>query len=283
MRRLFTTEQFVADGRTFTQLRSMTNAGLCVRVRRGVYAYGADDPSAFERSLAFMLAHEAPVWGPVAAQLQGFDGITVTEEFTRRHQGAPVDPTIVVVDGHACTGPLQTLLDIAPFVTDDQWEQALEFTLRNALVVLTELEALVPGLSKARTHGVHRIRRVLAARPIGAPPTASILETWFVQLARLVPGLPPPLRQYVVTTRDGLFVARVDFAWPELGIFIELDSRHHDDQQPYDASRQTRVATVTGWLCGRFRYRQVDRNPRWCARQLEQLVAQARARPVAHV
>lgn len=281
MRRLFTTEQFLASGFTESHLRSMVRAGLCVRVRRGVYAEGDEPPDAFLASLAFMAVHDAPVWGPVAAQLQGFDGIEVAEPFLRRNQKARVGSTVLTVHGHQCTGPLQTLVDIAPFVTDDQWEQALEHVLRHKLIALAELEALLPALSASRTHGVNRIRRVLALRPPGATPTASILETWFVQIARRVPGLAPPVRQFVVYNSDRVFVARVDLAWPELGIFIELDSRRHDFEQTYDATRETRVVAATGWLCGRFRYRQVERNPRWCANQLQQLVEQAARRPVA--
>ena len=50
-----------------------------------------------------------------------------------------------------------------------------------------------------------------------------------VQLIRAA-GLPTPTRQFVVRDTGDLFVARVDLAWPELGIFIELDGEHHKDQ-----------------------------------------------------
>ena len=67
-------------------------------------------------------------------------------------------------------------------------------------------------------------------------------------LARDVPGLPPPVRQYTVYDEHGEFVARVDLCWPELGLFIELDGQHHPGQPVYDARRETAVVAATGWL-----------------------------------
>src|ERR1051325_11298539 len=80
-----------------------------------------------------------------------------------------------------------------------------------ASIVAIELE-----LGTRRVAGADRIRRVLALRPSGSPPTESLLETLMIQLARLVPGLPAPVRQYCAFDDNGVFVARVDRAWPEL-------------------------------------------------------------------
>ena len=46
-----------------------------------------------------------------------------------------------------------------------------------------------------------------------------------VQLARRVPGLPPPERQFEVRDRHGELLGRVDLAWPGLGMFVELDGQ----------------------------------------------------------
>jgi len=121
---------------------------------------------------------------------------------------------------------------------------------------------------------------VLTIRPVGAPATESLLETLMVQLARDVPGLEPPTRQLVVRTVDDQFVARVDLAWPELGLFIELDGQQHRDQPVYDATRETAVVAATGWLCGRFTWTEVTRHRRHAIRRLAQLVVQAHRRPL---
>ena len=124
------------------------------------------------------------------------------------------------------------------------------------------------------------MRRVLALRPPGAPATESLLETLMVQLARDIPGLPPPVRQFTVYDARGEFVARVDLCWPQLGLFIELDGQHHPGQPVYDARRETAVVAATGWLVGRFTWYEVVQIPKTTVRRLTALVDQAGRRPL---
>lgn len=127
-----------------------------------------------------------------------------------------------------------------------------------------------------------RVRRVVAARGgLDAPATESLLETLMVQLIRAVPNLPAPQRQVNVYNRNGRFVARVDLAWPALGLFIELDGQQHPGQPEYDASRQTAITATTGWLCGRFTWREVTTAPNATRRRLIDLLRQAQLRPIA--
>src|SRR5437773_6942231 len=101
-----------------------------------------------------------------------------------------------------------------------------------------------------------------------------------VQLAREIPDLAPPTRQFVVEAHTRL-IARVDLAWPELGLFIELDGQQHLGQPVYDARRETATVAATGWLCGRFTWTEVVTLPKSTARRLAALVDRARQRPVA--
>ncbi|HEX2048478.1 MAG TPA: DUF559 domain-containing protein [Acidimicrobiales bacterium] len=163
---------------------------------------------------------------------------------------------IVTVAGLRCTDGLQTMVDLAGSLDDLTWEQALESALRKRLVAVGELK-----------------HPVLERRPEGAPPTDSLLETLFVQLAR--PILPDPVRQLWIEDAH----ARLDLAWPELGLFVELDGRHHKDQPVHDARRETAVVAATGWLCGRFTWTEVVRLPTTTARTLAALSSRAAARP----
>lgn len=282
MRRLFTAAQFRADGGTRDQLRYLLDKGRCTKMCHGVFGDGPAEPTPFELSLARMMAAKKPAWGMVAAQIYGFDGIEIHVPKHARTQRSLVDDAIYVINGYWCTSPLQTLVDLADLVDDDVWEQALESALFKKQVELGEVEALLPTLAKMRHHGVGRMRRVLARRPLGAAPTESLLETLMVQVARLVPGLPPPVRQYVLDD-DGRFVARIDLLWPDLGIFIELDGEGHKGQPVYDASRQTDITATTGWLCGRFTWTEVRHHPTASANRLARLVAQAQQRPVTQL
>jgi len=185
------------------------------------------------------------------------------------------------VAGFRCTDGLQTLSDLAHRLSDDLWEQALESAVRLDLVAIAVIDVELPHLGRQRIKGTRRIRRVLLERPDGAAATESLLETLMIQIARLVPWLPPPQRQVDIYDGWGRFVARVDLAWPELGLFIELDGQHHKGQPVYDASRETLVVATTGWLVGRFTWTECTTHRLHTARRLEALAAQARRRPLA--
>ena len=176
---------------------------------------------------------------------------------------------------------MQTLVDLAPLVSDLVWEQALESALRMELLSVDEAETQLPVLARARP-GVARVRRVLQLRPPGALPTGSILETLMIQLARPVAGLPDPVRQLRVASASGTFIAFVDLSWPELGLFIELDGEKHKGQPVYDAMRETAVVASKGWLCGRFTWTEVVHLPVTTRRKLAALAEAARRRPLVH-
>ena len=280
-RRLITVAEFEAAGGTWGQLRSLVSTGLYVRVVRGVYAPDQDPPTPFEIGLARTLVTGKPARGFVAGELYGFDSIEVPPESPRRCVTVLLDDTVTVVDGYRCVSALQALVDLAWLVRDDEWEQALESALRKDLLTVVDVAAPLERMSRSRHHGVVRMRRVLERRPIGAPPTDSLLETLMIQLARAA-GLPEPIRQYRVFARGGRLIARLDLCWPELGLFIELDGKQHLDQSEYDAARQTEVTAITGWLCGRFTWRDVRLHPEATTRRLLQLVDQARRQVSLH-
>ena len=254
-----------------------------------VYGDGPEDPTPLDRARAAVLAAGGVATGNLAGVLLEMDGVRFNgaemavhpsgngrRRGARRRRLAP--ERVATVGGVPCTDGLQTLLDLAADLDDARWEQALESALRRALTTITEVEQA--ARRPPRGAGA-RMRRVLALRPAGAPPTESLLETLMVQLSRLVPGLPPPSRQVTVMDAEGNFVARVDLAWPELGLFLELDGQHHRGQPLHDARRETAIVAATGWLCGRFTWHEVAYLPNVTARRLQALVDQARARPLA--
>lgn len=288
-------EEFFVGGRsgkTRSQLRWDVAAGRIHVVGNDTYRYGPGPATPLTQALGTAVATDGTSSGRLAALLLRFDAggapvpdVTVDRTASSkrdglRHRLLALD-RVIEVAGFRCTDGLQTLVDLAHRLDDDRWEQALESALRLELVTVNDLETELPHLGRMRVKGTRRIRRVLLQRPAGAPPTESLLETLMVQIARLVPGLPPPLRQVDVFDRFGQFVARVDLAWPELGLFIELDGQHHEGQPVYDASRETAVVAATGWLVGRFTWTECTAHKQHTARRLGGLAEQARRRPLA--
>ena len=277
MRELMTVDDLRAGGFSRESIRTGIRHGRWRRLVRGVYGIGAEEPTPLDTARAVVLAACGVASGRLAGVLHELDGVELRgPEFVvpPDHSGFRCGArrryfeTFVVIGGVPCMTALDTLLDLAPALTDDEWEQALESVLRRRAATIAEIEAAIPG-----RRGASRMRRVLVRRPAGAPATGSLLETLFIQLARQVRGLPDPVRQYEVRNRHGDFVAFVDLAWPELDRFVELDGQQHKDQPVYDARRQTAVTAATGWRCGRFTWHEVVHLKTTTARRIAELAA----------
>jgi hypothetical protein len=260
------------------ELRWGERTGRWRRIDRDVYGEGPHPPSRLDRQRARILASNGEARGELAGVLHGFDNVRLGDDPRRRR---PLSSArLVVIEGVPCADGVQTLIDLAAVLDDDRWEQALESALRKEIATVAELEVMLARLARQRTPGVGRIRRVLGRRPNGVPPTESLLETLALQLSRGVPGLGELTRQRVILDRHGYFVARVDLCHPELGFFLELDGQQHVDQPVYDAARQTAVVAATGWLTGRFTWREITRTPRTSQRRVADLADQCRQRPL---
>lgn len=278
------------SGMTRAQLRHGENVGRWRKVTRLTYRFGSDPVTLLDECMALVVVTDGVASGAVAGVLHGLDAVELRRpEVTLPPGGANRHARVrrreligglTEYGGIPCASALQTLVDLAAETDDDTLEQILESALRKRLVGIAEIEALLPELGRRRVPGTARIRRVLKRRPVDAPPTGSLLETLFVQLRRRVPGSTEPRRQVEVRDEHGAVVAFVDFAWPELGIFIELDGQHHLGQPVHDARRETAVVAATGWLVGRFTWNEVVGHPVATARRLEALLQRASARPL---
>ncbi len=281
-RKLFTTREFLALGRTRAELRWGLKVGRWVHASHGVFAEGADPLDPMTAAIARLVASGEVATGLVAGAVYGLDAVEPkTLIVPRRRRAVAFGGEPSLVDGVLCASGLQTIIELAALLDDIHWEQALESGLRKALFTVEELLAMLPELAGSRTHGAPRIRRVLALRPPGAPPTESLMETLMVQLVRPVADIPEPERQVVVRDEHEQFVARVDLAWPELGAFNELDGMHHAGQPVHDASRESAVVAATGWLVNRCTWPQVRFTPTATARRVVKILDQARRRPLA--
>jgi hypothetical protein len=275
MRRLFTTAEARDMGLTPEALRWGSATGRFVSLGRAVYGDGPSKPTQLDWARARVLRRGVEARGSLAGVLHGLDSVWLDGRPTRRDR-LPVEWTVMVA-GQPCADALHTLIDLAAYLGDLRWEQALESALRNGLTSLAALEDALPALGRSRVPGTTRIRRVLALRrPYGASATGSLLETHAVQLAREVPELGDLERQYEVYDENGLFVARLDLCKPEIGFFFELDGEQHKDQPVYDSLRETAIVAARGWLPGRFTWTECTRFPNHTKRRMRGVALQAR-------
>ncbi|MGI8521369.1 MAG: type IV toxin-antitoxin system AbiEi family antitoxin domain-containing protein [Actinomycetota bacterium] len=125
---------------------------------------------------------------------------------------------VIRVDGINVTCVPMTLVDLGSIESLDRLETAVDDILVRGLVTTDRLQAAMDGNLKG-TPGATAMRRVLEAYTHA--PLESPLERRFLRLLRSA-GLPEPEIQYPI--RDGArLLARVDFAYPELRLAIEVD------------------------------------------------------------
>ncbi len=76
-------------------------------------------------------------------------------------------------------------------------------------------------------------------------------------------GLPKPQPQLDLFGKWGKFVARVDFAWPEYGVFLEFDGKNKYEKLRKEGEsvldvvlrekkREEMICRLTGWRCIRI-------------------------------
>jgi hypothetical protein len=178
----------------------------------------------------------AVVWG-VSGFRPGPLDITVPPGRSGRNALARVHRSPVAGvrrDGVPVTRPSRMLTDLAGVVGGDMLEEAVDDVLCRRLC---RLEDLTPRGS---------LRTVLAAWNGDGLP-AGVAEMRVVR-ALLAAGLPQPVRQYEIWA-GGMLIARVDLAYPEFRLALDLDGfRWHAGRRAFrsNRARRNRIEGV-GW------------------------------------
>ena len=92
-------------------------------------------------------------------------------------------------------------------------------------------------------------------------------------------GLPDPIPQFRVS-RGGRFLARVDFAFPQQRVAVEVDGfRWHSDPHTFRSDRRRANRLVeAGWIVLRTTVGELDEGANDLLRQLRQLLESGSAR-----
>ncbi|WP_139978070.1 type IV toxin-antitoxin system AbiEi family antitoxin domain-containing protein [Nocardioides litoris] len=182
----------------------------------------------------------------------------------RHHVGGCRVVDLRRVDGHWATVPARAVLEVA---TTDGAEAALvqaNFFLHRGDFDLATLrmffaaQQLWPG--SLRHHPVLH----LADGRIESVGESRCVYAFFTQ------GLPAPEPQFEICGPGGVLVARVDFAWPELGVVVEFDGRekYHRfrregetvaDMVLREKAREDAIREVTGWTVIRMTWADLER------------------------
>jgi very-short-patch-repair endonuclease len=157
---------------------------------------------------------------------------------------APSDAA--VVDAIPVTSPTRTLIDLASVLHADVLEEALDEALRRRLTTVRRLQWRLAQLGTRGRQGAGTLAKFAEARA-GTRTPESRLETRFLRLLRRA-KLPLPVPQHEIRDHSSL-IARVDFAFPDVGLAIEVDShRWHSSRARWEHDLARRNAlTSLGW------------------------------------
>lgn len=236
-------------------------------------------PTTWEQRLMILILASGPVAAAShrsAAALLGMPGFArrgVTEVTTprpRRHRDPDAvvhrwrvlpDDHLTIVDGLVTTRTARTLIDLAGVLHPARTERAVDNCLAAGLVTIGSLRVTFDDLARRGRKGTALMRLLLEARDEAYIPPASELEARFLALVRDA-GLPEPLRQLDVGDSDG-WIGRVDFAYPEARLIIELDSRRHHSallDRRIDLDRDERLQAA-GWRILRISWDELVNSP----------------------
>jgi very-short-patch-repair endonuclease len=165
------------------------------------------------------------------------------------------------VSGIPTTTPARTLVDIGVPHGIGAAGSCLDEARRRDLVTLEEVARVLHQVARKGRNGVGPARKILSERLAWDQITDSQLEDRFLRLIQRS-DLPKPVGQFVVRA-DGGFVARVDFAYPDASLLIELDgAAYHSDRETFqrDRLRQNRLVSL-GYRVLRFTFWDVLATP----------------------
>ncbi|MGH9008217.1 MAG: type IV toxin-antitoxin system AbiEi family antitoxin domain-containing protein [Acidimicrobiia bacterium] len=280
---VFTAADADRQGVSIDAVRRGVRSGWILRLHAGVFAF-AGSPESWERSmLAACLAagNDAVASHRSAARIwrlikpcDDILEISVPRRNGPRPRGTIVHRSGDLVPAHTTvrnriptTNPLRTMVDLAAVVPPDQVEDALDAGLAwPSLFSVAAVEAMRSRLAQHGRAGTGVLRRVLEARALGNAVSDSVLERCMAELLRRA-GLPAAVFHYAVCTPAGLFLAEVDFAYPEIKLAIEVDGfgAHGTPRaMAKDFVRQNGLVPY-GWRVLRFTWRQVTRQPEMVA------------------
>ena len=169
-----------------------------------------------------------------------------------QHKGTTYVDDLTVRDGQLLTSPTRTALDIASSHDVESGVVAVGSLLHAGETTPEALARRAAAMDQwPDSLLVRRVLRLADARP------ESVAEHRFVfWCARF--GLPAPVPQMPVAVNGRTY--RLDFAWPELKVWVEVDGRAKYDrwlrpgESPSDAvvrekRREDAIREATGWIC----------------------------------
>ncbi|TQL69465.1 putative AbiEi antitoxin of type IV toxin-antitoxin system [Nocardioides albertanoniae] len=276
--------ELLASGYDDAAILRAVRSGEWVRARRGAYVNAAPFAALDDRSRHAVRARAAarqaktdvvvshtsaialfpdpiPTWGLDLrnVHLTRRDGRSGRKEAgIQQHRGRLIDGDVIRLGDVDVTSPVRALLEVTTLATVEVGLVLASCLLHRKLVTMEQVVQRYAGTMDhwPQTLTTDLVLRLADGR-IESVGEGRVLHLCFAQ------ALPMPCLQYEVRDESGRVVARLDFAWPEYGVWVEFDGRikyeelRREGESATDAvlrekRRQEMIEDLTGWRCIRL-------------------------------
>jgi very-short-patch-repair endonuclease len=285
----------IAMGLNDRAIARLVGDGTWCKVRRGAYVdkefWDGLDPLDQHRVLAravlrtaecpavlshlsAAIEHGAEVWDLdlSVVHITRLDGRAGRREAgVEQHRGVLTDDEIQHHDGIAVVSPARSIVEVN---TQCNVEHSLVVT--NSLLHLGRTTLGLVGFEAMKCDRWPNTLTMRIVHGLADPRIESVGETrtahviWSQRLPRFVP-------QFKIRDHNGHVVARVDFAAPELRVFLEFDGRGKylrntrgmsaDEVLLEERRREALICSLTGWICVRITWADL-KDPERLARRI---------------
>jgi hypothetical protein len=175
----------------------------------------------------------------------------------RQHRGVVLDGDVVEHTGLLVTSPVRAVLEYTTIADVEHSLVEVDDVLHRGLATSDQLRDRYAEM----THWPDTLTTDLILRLAdGRSESVGESRTRFLCWRQ---GLPAPIPNYPVYDENGVEVARVDLAWPELGLFLEFDGKVKYEKllRPGERAsgvvfrekqREDMICRLTGWRCIRI-------------------------------
>jgi hypothetical protein len=298
---VFTRKDAVALGYHDHAIAMLVQAGVWVRVRRGAFVFGTEWSAMTENQryavrcraalrqaradvvlshLSSANEYGSPLWecDLAAVHLTRDDGRAGRAEAgVVQHRGLVQDGDVVVRNGVKRMSGTRTALELTTLLDVEHALVEIDFLLHAGHTTIELLHERYASMTCwPRTLATDLILRLCDDGSESVGETRARFLCW-------TQHLPAPVPNYSILDARGVEIARVDLAWPELGVFLEFDgkvkyeSRRRDGESVVDCvlrekQRESLICEMTGWRCIRITWADLYR-PAETAQRIRKLFA----------
>jgi hypothetical protein len=173
-----------------------------------------------------------------------------------------------IVRGVTVTTPVRTVLDVARTKPIAEAVAIADSLCRLGLLSPVEIESAASALAA----GPGRPAAMSLASLVD-PRAESVFES-MTRTDLALAGLPSPVPQLNILDRDDIWIARVDFAWPDHRAVLECDGfEYHGSREAFERDRRRWSAlTQAGWRVAVVTWRDVVGDPSYLVELVRDLL-----------